>query len=92
MITMSLRKKFISQSVASESRIDRFLEDVSNRLLCTVVLGSMGIGDNKLRENIAKVFDIRNGIIHGKRKTSGRVEAETALNDTEELLELLGTS
>jgi hypothetical protein len=88
-IIKALRKSFISKSVASNSRIDTFLDDVSNRLLCTVMLGLIGIGNEELREKIASVFDIRNGLIHGKRKKVSRAEAETVVNDTEALLVLL---
>ena len=88
-IIKTLRKSLTSKSVASNSRIDRFLDDVSNRLLCTVVLGLTGIGSEELREKIAAVFCTRNGLIHGKRKKVSRAEAETVLNDTEALLEQL---
>jgi hypothetical protein len=88
-IIESLRKYFISKSIASDSRIDRFLDDVSKRFLCTVVLGMIGIGNKTLRDKIAKVFDIRNGLVHGKKKKIKKAEAETALNDSEQLLEIL---
>lgn len=73
-IIKTLRKSLISKSVASDSRIDTFLDDVSNRLLCTVMLGLISIGSKELREKIASVFDIRNGLVHGKRKKVSRVE------------------
>ena len=88
-IIKTLRKSLIAKSVASDSRIDTFLDDVSNRLLCTVMLGLISIGNEELREKIASVFDIRNGLVHGKRKKVSRAEAEIVLNDTEALLEQL---
>jgi hypothetical protein len=88
-IVGALRKNLISKAVASNSRIDTFLDDVSNRLLCTVMLGLIGISNEELREKVASVFDIRNGLVHGKRKKVSRTEAETVLNDTEALLEQL---
>jgi hypothetical protein len=30
----------------------RFIDDTSNRLLCTVLLGVLGIGDSQLRERL----------------------------------------
>ncbi|MFQ5714011.1 MAG: hypothetical protein ACE5GU_08265 [Candidatus Scalinduaceae bacterium] len=88
-IIKTIRKVYISKNIATTSGIDKFLDDVSNRLLCTVILGSLGIGDEALRNKIASVFDIRNGLIHGKKKKVIKVEAEVAINDTEELLEIL---
>jgi len=88
-IINSIRKQYLLNNVATTSRIDRFLDNVSNRLLCTVMLGSLGIGDEDLRNKIASIFDIRNGLIHGKRKRVSRTEAEDALNYTEKLLDIL---
>lgn len=88
-IVKTIRKLYSSKNVATESRIDRFLDNVSNRLLCTVILGSLGIGDEALRDKIASVFDIRNGLIHGKRKKVIKSEAEAVINNTEELLVIL---
>jgi len=84
-----IRKQYLVNKVATTSRIDKFLDNVSNRLLCTVTLGSLGIGDEDLRNKIASIFDIRNGLIHGKRKRVSRTEAEDALNYTERLLDIL---
>jgi hypothetical protein len=84
-----LRKTFISQPVASESQIDRFLEQTSNRLLCTVILGLLRIGDGALRDDVADVFEVRNGLIHGKRKNVTREETKKALVRTEEIVRLL---
>ncbi|MGO9137234.1 MAG: hypothetical protein ACLQBC_06145 [Syntrophales bacterium] len=91
-IIKTLRRSFVSKSVASISRIDTFLDEVSNRLLCTVILGLIEIGNETLRENIASVFDLRNRLIHGKKKTVSKVEAQTALKVTEDLLEVLAKS
>ena len=53
------------------------------------MLGLFGIGDETLREKIADVFEIRNGLVHGKRKKATKAEAETVLTDTEALLAVL---
>jgi hypothetical protein len=91
-IIKTLRKSLLPKDVASASQIDTFLENTSNRLLCTVMLGLISVGSKDLREKIASTFDIRNGLVHGKRKTVSRVEAEAVLNDTEALLEQLERS
>jgi len=89
MIAKTIRKDFEFRSLASHSQIDKFISDVSRRLLCTVILGSLKIGDKNLRENIASVYEIRNALIHGKRKRVSAKEAKDAMYYTEELLELL---
>ena len=89
MIVETIRNDFKSKSLASKSQIDKFIEDISNRLLCTVILGSLKIGDEKLRENIATVYSIRNSLIHGKRKRVSEKEAKDAMCYAEELIELL---
>jgi len=88
-ISNTIRKHYLLNNIATTSAINKFLDNVSNRLLCTVTLGSLGIGDEELRNKIASIFDIRNGLIHGKRKRASRTEAEDALNCTEKLLDIL---
>lgn len=88
-ISKKLRKEFNSKSVASKRSIDKFIDNVSNRLLCTVILGLLKIGNEQLRTEIAKIFDIRNGLIHGKRKIIREEEAKDALYHTEELLKMI---
>lgn len=88
-IINTIRKQYLHNNVATASKIDKFLDNVSNRLLCTVTLGSLGIGDEDLRNKIASIFEIRNGLIHGKRKRVSRNDAKDALNYTEKLLDIL---
>lgn len=89
LIIKTVRKSYNLKEVASKSQIDKFLDNVSNRLLCTVILGSLNVGSQTLRDKIASVFDTRNGLIHGKRKKVNKEEAERVIEDTEELLEIL---
>jgi hypothetical protein len=88
-ISKKLKMEFNSKSVASIGNIDKFIDNVSNRLLCTVILGLLKIENEQLRTNIAKIFDIRNGLIHGKRKIIREKEAKDALYHTEEFLKLI---
>ena len=89
MIIKTVRKYYNLKDIATNSQIDKFLDNVSNRLLCTVILGSLDIGSQSLRDKIASVFDTRNGLIHGKRKKVTKEEAKMVIKDTEELLEIL---
>ncbi len=87
-----IRRIYASNNAATTSQVDKFLDNTSNRLLCTVVLGSLGIGDEALRNSIASVFDIRNGLVHGKKKKASKDEAESVISDTEKFLEFLEKS
>jgi hypothetical protein len=89
--SVTLLLTFTSKSVASKKQIGKFIADVSNRLLCTVILGLLKIGYDNLRRNIAKIFDIINGLVHGERKDVSEEEARNALSYTEDLLALLKT-
>jgi len=85
-LASALRKTFTSRSIASVSRIDKFIEQTSNRLLSTVVLGFLGIGDETLREGLAQVFELRNGLVHGGRRSVSREDAQTALDHAEKFM------
>ncbi len=88
-VARAIRKNFTLRSVGSSSQIDKFIEETSNRLLCTVILGVLGIGEHLLRDGLADIFEIRNGLIHGRRRSVSREDAEAALDRTEKLLTLL---
>jgi hypothetical protein len=85
-----LRKSLTSRSVATGSQVDRFLEQISNRLLFTVILGLLEIGNGDLRDRVAAVFEIRNKLLHGKKKNVRRDEVKAALDTTEEVLDAMG--
>lgn len=88
-IISTLRKHYTKNSFGTSSQVDKFLDNVSNRLLCTVVLGALGIASQELRDKIASAFDIRNGLVHGKRKKVTKDEAINIIKYTEELLKAL---
>jgi hypothetical protein len=50
-----------------------------------------GVGDSKLRDGIADVFELRNGLIHGKKRNVTREETKTVLDRMEEIVGLLDT-
>jgi hypothetical protein len=79
-MTKIVRKRLANQGVATGSQVDRFIEETSNRLLCTVVFGQLGIGDEPLRNRLAEVFEVRNGLVH-----------QAALDRMEKLFDLSGT-
>ena len=88
-LTRIVRRSFSSGSVGTSSQIDRFIDQTSKRLLCTVILGLLGIGDSNWRNELANILELRNSILHGGRKDVGRQCAELALNRTEELSQVL---
>jgi len=77
-------------SVSKRALKCRFVDETSNRLLCTVILGMLGVGDAALRDRIAEVFNRRNSLAHGKRSGAGREEARDALDSAETLLTIVG--
>ena len=83
-----IRKSLMSRTYGTNSQIDKFINDTSNRLLSTVVLGMLGIGDKTLRNNLADIFEIRNGLVHGKKKNVSRADAKNALSYTEQSITL----
>lgn len=83
-----IRKHFSEKSVASSSKINKFIARTSNRLLCTIILGLMGLKDNKWREDIANIFEIRNGLVHGQRKDVSKNDTEKALSKADEVLKI----
>jgi hypothetical protein len=90
-MTNIARRRLTERAVASSSQIDKFIDETSNRLICTVVLGQLGIGDEAFRNELAEIFEVRNGLIHGKRYEATRAEAEAALDRMERLFDVVGT-
>jgi hypothetical protein len=88
-ISEIIRNKYTARKITSNTQIDTFLDDTSKRLLCTVILGSLNVGDSDLRENLRELFVIRNGIVHGKSKTAKKIDAEKALESVESILKLM---
>jgi hypothetical protein len=82
-LTGFLRAELSKVGAGTASQIDKVLEDTSNRLLCTVLLGVLGGADVALREQIVEVFNNRNSLAHGKRSGADRDEASHALNVAE---------
>jgi hypothetical protein len=87
-----LRKILMDKHAGTASQIDRAIDDTSNRLLCTVMLGMLGIGDSALRERLAEVFEIRNGIAHGRRAIVQRDMARSSLDAAESFLTILSSA
>ena len=88
-VSKIIREKYTTRGIATDSQIDRFLEDTSKRLLCTVVLGSMNIGDETLRDGLRETFQIRNDIVHGKRNYAKKIEAENGLERADTIIKIL---
>lgn len=89
-LTGFLRAELKKIGAGTDSQIDKLLDDTSNRLLCTVMLGMLGVGDAALRDKIAGVFNKRNSLAHGKRSGAEREEARDALDIAEAFLTVVG--
>lgn len=91
-ITTLIRRKLSEAKVASDSRVDRFIRDVSNRLLSTLVLGLLNVGDDAFRDNCAEVFRLRNELVHAKRRRPpSPEELNRAIASAEQALELVSS-
>lgn len=88
-ISEIIRNRYTARNIASKTQIDTFLDDTSNRLLCTVILGSLNVGDPVFRESLRDLFVVRNGIVHGKSKTAKKIDAEKALKSVEAILKIM---
>jgi hypothetical protein len=85
-MTRLLRMELTARSVGTKSQIGKVIDDTSNRLLCTVLLGALDIGDSDLRNRLAEVFGVRNNLAHGDRAEATRDEAEYAIQAAESFL------
>jgi hypothetical protein len=85
-----LRFELKKLGAGTDSQIAKTLDETSNRLLCTVILGMLGVGDAALRDKTAEVFNRRNSLAHGKRSGAEREEARDALNTAEAFLTVVG--
>lgn len=73
-----LRYKLVNEGRTSISQIDRFVEQVSNRLLIRVALGLFTKVEEKVLLQCHDTLELRNKILHGKMKSvpsSAKVKA-----------------
>lgn len=84
-----IRKRLRETHRVTNSQIDRFLEQTSNRLLLPVVLGYMTDVDVRLLDRCRALFELRNAIAHGKKQTVKKDEARNSFEDAESLLKTL---
>jgi hypothetical protein len=78
-----VRFELENRSAGTLSQIGKAVDDTSNRLLCTVLLGLFGIGNQQLRDRIVALFEMRNAIAHGNKKRVSQDEASDVLQATE---------
>jgi len=79
-----LRTELAARECGSLSQIGKVIDDTSNRLLCTVMLGVLDIGDRDLRDRLTKVFELRNRLAHGLTSEGKRGDAEFAIQAAED--------
>jgi hypothetical protein len=85
-----IRQKMRSSSSLSETQVNRFIDDMSNRQLITVMVGYLSHADQDLLSDGRKVFEIRNGLAHGQKRSVSRAEVKTALGIIHRFRELFG--
>ena len=81
-----LRKKLVSLENISQKQIDKFLAEVSNRLLVTVGFGIFSSIDSNILENCSEILDLRNNILHNQKRTIHLDEATKSINNLEALI------
>ena len=72
----------------SATAIENFLRETSTRILSTVVLGFLGVGDDQFREDCRTCFHVRNGLLHGKTARVSKDQARLAIRTAEKMMEL----
>jgi hypothetical protein len=82
-----LRKRLTG--IASKSQIDKFLDEMSNRLLSTVALRVFEIGDRQFGTRCSDVFEMRNSVLHGKRQSVSLAEATMAIDTAQAMINWL---
>lgn len=90
-MTRLLRKELVNRAVGTASQIGKVIEDTSNRSLCTVVLGLLGIADDGLRQRMVSLFELRNSLAHGQKSNVHREEAEASIQTSESFLTIAWT-
>lgn len=81
-----LRGKLLAAQAGSATRIKRFVDETSNRLLVTVVGGLLGVESEAWREGVAASLDVRHALIHGGKRNASQAEAQSAIDYSERLL------
>jgi hypothetical protein len=74
-----VRRKMLATGSLSRGQVDRFIEDMSNRELITVMVGYISRADNDLLADGKQVFEIRNGLAHGRKRAVSGPEVKKAL-------------
>jgi len=82
----TLRQKLVDTGRTTESQVDKFVEEISNRLLVTVGLGLLSAVEGKILEGCREAMQLRNDILHGKKKSVSLKEVKEAINSLEQLI------
>jgi len=85
----TLRIRLRRANAGTNREIDKFLDEISNRLLSTIILSLLNIGDPSYRERCKTVFEWRNALIHGKRRRVSRDEAQIAIEAAQKMADIL---
>jgi hypothetical protein len=88
-MSQAIREELVAQKVGTDSQIGKVVDDTSNRVLCTIVLGLLGIADPQLRERMVAVFQLRNALAHGQKASVKQEEAQEAVDTAEAFLSVI---
>lgn len=82
----TLGKSLVSTGRTTESQVDKYIAEISNRILIPVGLGLTSSIERELLGNCVNTWQLRNDIVHGKKKFVSRKEAQEAINSFEQLM------
>jgi len=81
-----LRQQLPDKERVTETQIDDFVTETSNRLLVTVGLGLFSSAERNVLEGCRDVMQLRNNILHGQKKPVSFEAVNKAINNLEQLM------
>jgi len=82
----TLRQRLVNTGRVTKSQVDKFIDEISNRLLITVGLGLTSIVDKQVLDDCRNTMRLRNHILHGKKKSVSSEDARKAIGSLEQLI------
>ncbi len=87
-LSQLVRSELKKRKSGSAKQISAFIRETSNRLLATVVLDVLNLGDDGLRTEAVQVFEVRNALLHNSKRDSSYEEARRAAETAAAFLQL----
>jgi hypothetical protein len=91
----TLGQKLVVTHRVTQSQVDKYIEQISNRLLVTIGLGLTSTIDKEILEGCRMAMQLRNDILHGMKKSISSKESREAIRSLEQLMsakEILDTT